>query len=870
MQDKTGPTEENGVDAVSDVVASQLITEKILWLERIEKLSHRGFKNWSQPNPKLDRVTLIYGQNGSGKSTLASAFEDQDSEGLLFFSDGRAISISELKAQTDIEMRVFTRHHINEHAQNFESSGVEPIWVLGKSNVDREKHVSALKNKIGEMHRSLDAQVNEAKLTKTRIESLQKHIREHVQAVGDTSTFVPSGKNFTNCQFSTALSAVEQSTSSDPSSAKDQDHLLAISKNTELIQQIQPLSNLTTLTQEISTLLETNLVSPTSLNPLNAEIESWTREGLKIHSAGDECHFCANTVTQERLEILSQHFGSHVKAFTEKLTSMDQRIQQFTLELEDRKVRLEKDKTQPLTNTPGLEAIAELNQALEFMTAARKVIKQRVAAPYTNIPFPIAPNRLSLVEFEKYRCAIESIEKSQITLKMNALNDYLFSAKDKAIEYSKVKSEFKQQQDALDRQQKLIDIEEAHLSQLENDRANWDSERSAAEVTKDLRFFLGDMGWEVKSSSSSTGSTTSVGYRVHRNGKPATNLSEGERTALSLVYFLRSLERPIGKKEDPNWSPQKIIVWIDDPMTSMDRTAMSLAANLIAQRSGFVKDKFTPQVGQLVVSTHNLEFLKALQQEIVGEKKLVHLTPMNHKNGQGRWRELPEVSLFREHAILIAELVQICLSSALSFQSHHLNSTRRLLEAEAAWRFPELPFTDAARKLGQLTCEQDPTWNLLIRRLHTGSHADSDLALVASTLELIDNKVPIAVLRVLAILDPIHFHSYADSKDGVTWSELIRLLFHGRVSELKVKLCERLNIGELKVRPMRYQDDYPIAFCIDGWQAQNPMMFIGSDLGEGVLTDCGRLGFKVKMPSDLDQRLLIYPGLCGDSGVFPI
>ena len=54
--------------------------------------------------------------------------------------------------------------------------------------------------------------------------------------------------------------------------------------------------------------------------------------------------------------------------------------------------------------------------------------------------------------------------------------------------------------------------------------------------------------------------------------KPGTDLSDGERTTLSLLYFLRKLE----DEQVAGGNPSQRIVVIDDPSSSLDREKLSL------------------------------------------------------------------------------------------------------------------------------------------------------------------------------------------------------------------------------------------------------------------------------------------------------
>lgn len=95
------------------------------------------------------------------------------------------------------------------------------------------------------------------------------------------------------------------------------------------------------------------------------------------------------------------------------------------------------------------------------------------------------------------------------------------------------------------------------------------------------------------------------GYQICRDGSPSLKpLSEGEKTALAFWYFIVSLESE-GRKIDD------LIIVIDDPISSLDARAMSHVVSLVKFSVG--------KCLQLLVITHNLDFLREKNGSINGE-----------------------------------------------------------------------------------------------------------------------------------------------------------------------------------------------------------------------------------------------------------
>ena len=92
-----------------------------------------------------------------------------------------------------------------------------------------------------------------------------------------------------------------------------------------------------------------------------------------------------------------------------------------------------------------------------------------------------------------------------------------------------------------------------------------------------------------------------IHFEIQRNGIKAHNLSEGEQSLISFCYFLAKIQDDLDQNKKP-------IIWIDDPISSLDSNHIFFIFSLIEEKI-VINQKF----GQLFISTHNLEFLKYLK-----------------------------------------------------------------------------------------------------------------------------------------------------------------------------------------------------------------------------------------------------------------
>ncbi len=129
-----------------------------------------------------------------------------------------------------------------------------------------------------------------------------------------------------------------------------------------------------------------------------------------------------------------------------------------------------------------------------------------------------------------------------------------------------------------------------------------DESKGADRVNDYLNNFFGHQSLSLEAIEENP-SNASTGYRfeVTRNDKKAFHLSEGECSLIAFCYFMATLENIETKGNQP-------IIWIDDPISSLDSNHIFFVYSLI--NAAIVKPK---NFLQLFISTHNLDFLKYLK-----------------------------------------------------------------------------------------------------------------------------------------------------------------------------------------------------------------------------------------------------------------
>ena len=98
-------------------------------------------------------------------------------------------------------------------------------------------------------------------------------------------------------------------------------------------------------------------------------------------------------------------------------------------------------------------------------------------------------------------------------------------------------------------------------------------------------------------------------FQILRGAEPAYNMSEGECSLVAFCYFIARLEDIETKGKD-------LIIYIDDPVSSLDSNHIffvySLIESVIAKPTKNSDGSKSYQYKQLFISTHNLDFFKYL------------------------------------------------------------------------------------------------------------------------------------------------------------------------------------------------------------------------------------------------------------------
>lgn len=577
-------------------------------IERINKIkSHRIFHNftWGKDLINFGKCNLIYGRNGSGKSTLSNLFRAIEKRIVInegdveFIISGNKVSSYDLSVIPNTpQVRVFNKEFITENL--FTSHGsVSPIFFLGEVNIVKQKQIECLKELLAKNSTAENEKRCEKANSEKTLESFKsdraKTIKTLLSSSG-TNTYNSYDKRAFQAKCDKLLQLAETELSKYVLTDMEQDKLKR-EKDATVKNKLNPLSltypNMEDIVEQVNLILQHSLVS-SSLEILKNDLwlAEWTRSGHLKHKErnSSDCLFCGQVLPMGCLEAMESHFNNEYKQFISKINEMSTSIQTWIdrfrgfsfpnkFELYDH-LALDYE-------TKILEFTSDLNTAISFLERLNQSLKEKSKNPFQ------AMNPLSFQS-----CGREELlwDLNYIINKHNKKTDGFQASINEArskIEQSIIAesvAEFRSKSDCVSQLSKTIErmsAENANLTkqifELEKDIGS--HRKPADELNTDICAFFGrpELTFETKEN----------GYQIYRNGTIAHNLSEGEKTAIGLLYFLKTLG-------DKSFSLKDGIVVIDDPIASLDSTALSLAFDMIKEH--------TKMADQLFIMTHNHSF----------------------------------------------------------------------------------------------------------------------------------------------------------------------------------------------------------------------------------------------------------------------
>lgn len=610
------------------------------------------------------RLNILYGRNYSGKTTLSRVFRSLETRkvplnyfGPSFTIHGDKGTISQAALATHTyDVRVYNRDFVTDNLSflvNQQIVGeIKTFAIVGEKNKEIEEAIAAIEAQLGKVEEKtglrfdLEGKKTERDRTKntykTAADGHEGKLRSHANDnIKQNRRYGPAVYNIDSIKKDILAT---KKTGFTALSVEEQAAKLALLKQEALADISGSVSftlALDSLQSTAQSLLSKEIKPTTPIQELlnDSVLQLWVKQGIGHHrDKRDTCAFCRQSLPHNIWQTLDEHFskesGELETALDNAITSVKEEIAAISgfISLKSEQFYAKERTAFDLTSKALAETLAIYKKDLESL---KKSLESRKASLFQTVVM-----REALYDANEIQRHVDAI--NALILTNNDKTKTLDKDKGAAREalrltdvyaFAQVISHDAELTRIADLKTKAetanTDFNDAStkITKLEDDitalRAKEKDERKGADrINTLLTHFFGHDG--IKLEAKDNTDKTAVKFEITRDGKSAYNLSEGECSLIAFCYFIAKLEEPGSKGKD-------LIIYIDDPISSLDGNhiffVFSLIESLIAkpQKNNDGTNKYRYE--QLFISTHNLDFLKYL-------KKLSLPPEKNHGGNQ--------------------------------------------------------------------------------------------------------------------------------------------------------------------------------------------------------------------------------------------
>ena len=723
---------------------------------RIESIANAavwsGYDGRVNTAPDFGRYNLIYGWNASGKTTLSRVFGLLAGSGEVRLpADARVrmsvgqevLDSAKVQDRGRIPVHIFNRDFIDDNLQRDDYTHAPALFIVGQENIRLSNRIASLthrRERVAAMYRVVQRKQGEA--NNAREKAATDLAREVATMLGVRTFRAPDLKVLAQSLVNPAEHLLDDSVlQAALSQARDQSEFAPVRNLPPVVP--SPLPAIEDIEKLLKETPEQNAIKRLTDDPALSE---WVRHGLRFHEHGETCAFCGGNAVQA-LQAYAKHFSD---TYRRQYASIQAAITRLENPGTLPNFPHEKDWV-PSVRPAVKEALRRLGVWNSRENEIRAIWSELLRQKLVNMAVALA---LGPVEDR-------APELGEILADLRGAKDEhdracagLAETRRAAVE--KVKTHFaarylldpgaseateilNQAGAILDRVQKV-----GQRIRAKAEAAHAELQRSsvaASQINGLLKRLLGPR--------ISVEQAEDKRIRFIREGQPATNMSDGERTAISLAYFLVSLGQNGQRLEDQ-------VVFIDDPICSLDANHIYEVAYLLIATLKHCR--------QLFISTHSSEFFNTIKQDWAdrgGKFKREHTAFLVQREADGNSQLLAlpgHLAKFRSdyhHVFYCLRKFQSSTSQDIEAYLSCPNLLRRFLEMYLGFRRPTpKSFQD---KL-DILFDDEVERSAVARYVDEGSHSTSTLRLLEySDFPAMSRGMVERVMRAMERVDADHY-----------------------------------------------------------------------------------------------------------------
>lgn len=686
-------------------------------------------------------INILYGRNYSGKTSLSKIIRCLEKRELprkynnpnfkIKLSNDSEITHSTIQ-NFESPIRVYNSDFIKENLKfiHNEDENIESFSVtLGGDNRQILNHIQELKNELGSSEESSKTGIyldifNKDKEIQNAKNDHQEKLSDLDKKLSDKATRNPDSIKNQHSIFGDINYNVGKLKSEIIEVQNSNFQSLTYDQKTEkiaLIRQVElpPPTELTTYTLNFSSLinstaqiLKTVVGGSQKIEELvkDSELNSWVQKGHHLHKDRSSCAFCTNKISEQRQTELRQHFDQETQLLQNRIADGIGKIKEF-LQSQSFKISFDINHYYQKHHTTLTELKENLHTTIELQKVSLeqiiKLLEQKNRQLFTELeaeyPIDYSNNIKAILEqvseIRNECIQLNSDLKSQQMEAKKALRlDHIYNFL-QTINYSQLTSDIEFASQAIvpleTELAKLRTRKDTVLSDIEIEEAKLKSEGEACKRIKKLlnhEFGHPDLSLEPIEVDTTNGKQIKFEIQRIKNGSKtkAHNLSEGECSLISFCYFLARIQDDLDQDKKP-------IIWIDDPICSLDSNHIFFIYSLINEKICGLK-KFS----QLFISTHNLEFLKYLKRldksfhnnGATPSLKISHFLIQRTENNSTISKMPNYLSEYATEFNYLFNQIHTCASTnILSDENHSFfynfsNNARKFIEIYSFYKFP--------------------------------------------------------------------------------------------------------------------------------------------------------------------------------------
>ena len=605
--------------------------------------------NWNSAissDYKFKKLNIIYGRNYSGKTTLSRLFRsienkilhnDYDSPDFAFtLEDGSKVNQDNL-IDNNIDICVYNTDFVKDNLNwlHNEDGTIKPFAILGEINIEVEKKIQEFNDKLGDspdevekegyrkgLYSELKAKEKEFGVIKndykTKKDSIEKKLKD--KANNDIKTNpLYKDVNYTVPKIKRDIETIKTQIVIKLTDEDIEQHKKLIKEETkrDVTELPEKKPNFVKYYNETKELLDRQIKPSDTIQDLinDSLLQEWVRQGRSLHeNKRNTCAFCGNSIDDKLWDKLDKHFNKESEILRKEILNKIEELKKAKNGLDnfikfnekDFYSQLENDVKKLLDKWKILKAqySENIGMLIQLLEKREKNIFQELQIENIEdisdeiLKFFQDINILIKEHNSKTKTLSDDQEKAIKELRLNEVRKFI-----EAIDYDKKIEELNKIEDnkskAEEERSKISLKIDEYIEEIRKLKTQLNDESKGAELINEyLEKFFGYNGFKLVAIEDDSGAR----YKIQRNGIDAKNLSEGECSLVSFCYFIARI------KDKLNDSSRQTILYIDDPISSLDNNHIFFVFSLI--ESMITKEK---KYKQLFISTHNLDFLKYIK-----------------------------------------------------------------------------------------------------------------------------------------------------------------------------------------------------------------------------------------------------------------